>query len=58
MDGLTSTSCLVGVEASNSPRITALRGPDVKLEILSRGTHRFVGTNLQQLCMEAALQCI
>jgi len=31
---------------------------DVDLEVLSRGTHGFVGADLQQLCMEAALECI
>lgn len=33
-------------------------GPDVDLEILARGSHGFVGADLQQLCMEAALECI
>jgi len=33
-------------------------GQDVDLEILARGSHGFVGADLQQLCMEAALQCI
>lgn len=33
-------------------------GNDVDLEILARGTHGFVGADLQQLCMEAALECI
>eukprot|EP00578_Thalassiosira_sp_NH16_P014836 CAMPEP_0181126966 /NCGR_PEP_ID=MMETSP1071-20121207/27930_1 /TAXON_ID=35127 /ORGANISM="Thalassiosira sp., Strain NH16" /LENGTH=935 /DNA_ID=CAMNT_0023212641 /DNA_START=50 /DNA_END=2857 /DNA_ORIENTATION=+ len=33
-------------------------GRDVDLEILARGSHGFVGADLQQLCMEAALQCI
>ncbi|KAL3770616.1 hypothetical protein ACHAWO_009380 [Cyclotella atomus] len=33
-------------------------GKDVDLEILARGSHGFVGADLQQLCMEAALQCI
>lgn len=33
-------------------------GNDVDLEILSTGSHGFVGADLQQLCMEAALQCI
>lgn len=33
-------------------------GPDVDLEILARRSHGFVGADLQQLCMEAALQCI
>lgn len=31
---------------------------DVDLQILARGTHGFVGADLQQLCMEAALECI
>ena len=33
-------------------------GIDVDLEVLARGSHGFVGADLQQLCMEAALQCI
>lgn len=33
-------------------------GGDVDLEILARGSHGFVGADLQQLCMEAALECI
>merc|ERR1719183_1992036 len=33
-------------------------GKDVDLDILARGTHGYVGADLQQLCMEAALQCI
>ncbi|KAL7547764.1 hypothetical protein ACHAWF_011044 [Thalassiosira exigua] len=33
-------------------------GNDVDLEVLARGSHGFVGADLQQLCMEAALQCI
>ena len=33
-------------------------GKDVDLEILARGSHGFVGADLQQLCMEAALECI
>lgn len=33
-------------------------GQGVDLEILARGSHGFVGADLQQLCMEAALQCI
>lgn len=33
-------------------------GNDVDLEILARGTHGYVGADLQQLCMEAALECI
>ncbi len=31
---------------------------DVDLQTLARGTHGFVGADLQQLCMEAALECI
>lgn len=33
-------------------------GKDVDIEILARGSHGFVGADLQQLCMEAALECI
>jgi len=33
-------------------------GKDVDLEILARGSHGYVGADLQQLCMEAALECI
>ena len=33
-------------------------GQDVDLGILAQGSHGFVGADLQQLCMEAALQCI
>lgn len=33
-------------------------GKDVDLEHLSKGTHGYVGADLQQLCMEAALECI
>jgi len=33
-------------------------GQDVDLHILARGSHGFVGADVQQLCMEAALQCI
>jgi transitional endoplasmic reticulum ATPase len=33
-------------------------GKDVDLEFLARGTHGYVGADLQQLCMEAALECI
>ena len=33
-------------------------GKDVDLEVLARGTHGYVGADLQQLCMEAALECI
>jgi len=32
--------------------------PDVDLEFLARGTHGYVGADIQQLCMEAALECI
>jgi len=31
---------------------------DVDLNILAQGTHGYVGADIQQLCMEAALQCI
>lgn len=31
---------------------------DVELDVLARGTHGYVGADLQQLCMEAALECI
>eukprot|EP00559_Dactyliosolen_fragilissimus_P001916 CAMPEP_0184866088 /NCGR_PEP_ID=MMETSP0580-20130426/20747_1 /TAXON_ID=1118495 /ORGANISM="Dactyliosolen fragilissimus" /LENGTH=972 /DNA_ID=CAMNT_0027365565 /DNA_START=324 /DNA_END=3242 /DNA_ORIENTATION=- len=31
---------------------------DVDLHVLASGTHGYVGADLQQLCMEAALQCI
>jgi transitional endoplasmic reticulum ATPase len=31
---------------------------DVDLELLARNTHGYVGADLQQLCMEAALECI
>jgi len=31
---------------------------DVDLEFIARGTHGYVGADLQQLCMEAALECI
>ena len=31
---------------------------DVDLNVLARGTHGYVGADLQQLCMEAALECI
>jgi len=33
-------------------------GSDVDLELMARGTHGYVGADLQQLCMEAALECI
>eukprot|EP00565_Helicotheca_tamesis_P008540 CAMPEP_0185727986 /NCGR_PEP_ID=MMETSP1171-20130828/3493_1 /TAXON_ID=374046 /ORGANISM="Helicotheca tamensis, Strain CCMP826" /LENGTH=907 /DNA_ID=CAMNT_0028396637 /DNA_START=202 /DNA_END=2922 /DNA_ORIENTATION=+ len=33
-------------------------GKDVDLEVLARGTHGYVGADIQQLCMEAALECI
>lgn len=33
-------------------------GKDVDLELLARSTHGYVGADLQQLCMEAALECI
>jgi len=33
-------------------------GDDIDLETLARGTHGYVGADLQQLCMEAALECI
>ena len=33
-------------------------GADVDLDVLARGTHGYVGADLQQLCMEAALECI
>jgi transitional endoplasmic reticulum ATPase len=33
-------------------------GKDVDLELLARNTHGYVGADLQQLCMEAALECI
>lgn len=33
-------------------------GQDVDLELLARNTHGYVGADLQQLCMEAALECI
>ncbi len=33
-------------------------GPDVDLEQIARDTHGFVGADLAQLCMEAALRCI
>ncbi len=33
-------------------------GQNVDLYVLARGSHGFVGADLQQLCMEAALQCI
>jgi transitional endoplasmic reticulum ATPase len=33
-------------------------GENVDLEIIARNTHGYVGADLQQLCMEAALECI
>jgi len=33
-------------------------GDDVDLEVLARGSHGYVGADIQQLCMEAALECI
>jgi transitional endoplasmic reticulum ATPase len=33
-------------------------GKDVDLELLARNTHGYVGADIQQLCMEAALECI
>ena len=33
-------------------------GNDVDLELIARTTHGYVGADLQQLCMEAALECI
>jgi transitional endoplasmic reticulum ATPase len=33
-------------------------GSDVDLSVIARSTHGFVGADLQQLCMEAALECI
>lgn len=33
-------------------------GEDVDLELLARNTHGYVGADIQQLCMEAALECI
>jgi len=33
-------------------------GQDVDLELLARNSHGYVGADLQQLCMEAALECI
>lgn len=33
-------------------------GEGVDLSVLARGTHGYVGADIQQLCMEAALQCI
>lgn len=33
-------------------------GQDVDLELMARETHGYVGADLQQLCMEAALECI
>jgi transitional endoplasmic reticulum ATPase len=33
-------------------------GDDVDLEVVARNTHGYVGADIQQLCMEAALECI
>jgi transitional endoplasmic reticulum ATPase len=33
-------------------------GNDIDLDTLARGTHGYVGADIQQLCMEAALECI
>ena len=33
-------------------------GDDVDLSVYARGTHGYVGADVQQLCMEAALECI
>jgi len=33
-------------------------GDTVDLELLARNTHGYVGADIQQLCMEAALECI
>jgi len=33
-------------------------GKDVDLELLARNSHGYVGADIQQLCMEAALECI
>jgi len=33
-------------------------GEGVDLNVLARGTHGYVGADMQQLCMEAALECI
>ncbi|CAJ1938328.1 unnamed protein product [Cylindrotheca closterium] len=33
-------------------------GNDVDLELIARETHGYVGADIQQLCMEAALECI
>jgi transitional endoplasmic reticulum ATPase len=33
-------------------------GNDVDLELMARNTHGYVGADIQQLCMEAALECI
>jgi len=33
-------------------------GADVDLEALAKNTHGYVGADVQQLCMEAALECI
>lgn len=33
-------------------------GNDIDLQTLARGSHGYVGADIQQLCMEAALECI
>jgi transitional endoplasmic reticulum ATPase len=33
-------------------------GKDVDLELMARNSHGYVGADIQQLCMEAALECI
>mmetsp|Transcript_32818 Transcript_32818/g.37330 ORF Transcript_32818/g.37330 Transcript_32818/m.37330 type:complete len:885 (-) Transcript_32818:236-2890(-) len=33
-------------------------GTDIDLELLARNSHGYVGADIQQLCMEAALECI
>ena len=33
-------------------------GKNVDLNVLARRTHKYVGANIQQLCMEVALECI
>jgi len=32
--------------------------PDIDLALVAKDTHGFVGADIAQLCMEAALQCI
>jgi len=32
--------------------------PDIDLALVAKDTHGFVGADISQLCMEAALQCI